>query len=246
LKLSISHPRTPPARLVLPALFMLLFPLGGMTRVLECGSSLVEVGSQQSAVGSRRADAYCLLPTADRLLLTDGQEGSAQGEKSGESNGEPHALLYKIVNFLILVGALGYLLWKPLGDFFRQRAQTITESLQQGRHALGAAHDRLSAIEARLANLDAEIRAFKDSAAHEMEADLQRLRQAAREESERTLTFARLQMEVATRAAGLELKRYTALEAVTLAEGIIRQRLDDQGRRRLVSRFIEGLGGRTN
>jgi F-type H+-transporting ATPase subunit b len=170
--------------------------------------------------------------------------GSPQDEKGAETNEEsPHALLYKFINFLILVGALGYLLRKPLADFFRQRAQTITESIQQGRHALAAAQSRLSATETKLANLESEIRAFKESAAREMETEFQRLRQAAREESERTLAFARLQMEMAARAAALELKRYTALEAVNLAEGIIRQRLEDQGQRRLVSRFIEGLAG---
>ena len=163
--------------------------------------------------------------------------------KNGEGEGEsPHELLYKIINFLILVGALGYLLRKPLMDFFRQRALTITESLRQGRHALSVAQDRLSGIEVKLANLDAEIRTFKDSAGREMELELQRLRQAAKEESERTLAFARAQIDVAARAAMLELKRYLAHQAVGQAEGLIRQRLDDQGRRRLVRRFVEGLG----
>ena len=224
----------------LPGLLVLLVSFSGLQSA---------VGSQQSAVSSQpsaasRSCVYCLQPTADRRPATGYcLLPTADPEAEGES---PHALLYKIINFVILVGALGYLLRKPLADFFRQRAQTITESLQQGRHALAAAQDRLSAIEAKLANLNAEIRAFKDSATHEMETERQRLRQAAREESERTLAFARMQMEVATRAAALELKRYTALEAVTLAEGIIRQRLDDQGRRRLVRRFVDGLGGRTN
>ncbi len=235
---------------------MLFLPLGGMARALECGSLLpltvqgfaTTEGKRQQAT-ALQSNGWGVLSAAvpPAAVLTAGQEGSAQGEKGREAEGEPpHALLYKIVNFLILAGTLGYLLRKPLADFFRQRAQTITESLHQGRHALAAAQDRLSEIEAKLANLDAEIRAFKDSAVHEMEAEGQRLRQAAREESERTLAFARAQMDVATRAASLELKRYTALEAVKLAEGIIRQRLDDPGRRRLVSRFVDGLGGRTN
>ena len=247
MKLSVFHPRTPPTLLVLPALVMLLIPFGGTARALACGSSLPLSVPKFPPAEAKRQQAATLLSSSWVPLLAGGPEGSDQGENSGGEKGEsPHALLYKIINFLILAGTLGYLLRKPLADFFRQRAQTITESLQQGRHALAAAQDRLSAIEAKLANLEAEIRAFKDSAAHEMETELQRLRQAAREESERTLAFARLQMDVATRAAALELKRYTALEAVGLAESIIRQRLDDQGRRRLVSRFVTGLGGRTN
>jgi len=221
---------------------MLVIPLGGMARALECGSLLPLSVPSFALPEARRQQAAALQSSGWAVLAADGQEGSLQGEKGGEAKGEsPHALLYKIINFLILAGALGYLLRKPLADFFRQRAQTITESLQQGRHALAAAQGRLSEIEAKLANLESEIRAFKDSAGREMEAERQRLRQAAREESERTLAFARMQMEVATRAAALELKRYTALEAVKLAEGVIRERLDDQSRRRLVERFVEGL-----
>jgi len=214
---SVFQRRTPPRVLfLLGFLALLMLPMRGMAGLSECGS-LLSVRSRQAA------------------LLQSPEKG---GEAEPES---PHEQIYKIINFLILAGVLGYLLRKPLGDFFRQRAQTITESLQQGRRALAAAEERLSAIEAKLANLDAEIQAFKDAAGREMEADLQRLRQAAGEESERTLSFARLQIDAATRAAALELRRYTAREAVGLAEAIIRQRLDDPGRRRLVGRFVEGL-----
>jgi len=245
LKLPVFHCRTLLASL---ASFMLLVLLCGFgVRQLAAAlpaESTTAAAARPPLVEARRQQAAALQSSIWAAMPADGQEGSPQGEKGGEAKGEsPHALLYKIINFLILAGALGYLLRKPLADFFRQRAQTITESLQQGRHAFAAAQDRLSAIEAKLAHLDAEIRAFKDSAAHEMGTELQRLSQAAREESERTLAFARMQMEVATRAAALELRRYTALEAVGLAESIIRQRLDDQGRRRLVSRFVEGLAG---
>ena len=136
LKLSVFHPRT------LPALLGLLALLGAVSGQQSA------VGSPQSAVRTRRSSAYCfgrLVPSAYCLrptaALLTGRLGASKlphsGKQGGEAEGEsPHALLYKIINFLILAGALGYLLRKPLSDFFRQRAQTITESLQQGRHAL--------------------------------------------------------------------------------------------------------------
>jgi F-type H+-transporting ATPase subunit b len=181
-------------------------------------------------------------------VLRDSSISSRQSATGNDEQGEaepepPHRMLYKVINFLILVLALGYLLRKPLAEFFSQRSQSIRKSLEEGRKALAASQERLSAIEARLGNLEAEIRGFKESAGQEMEAERRRLQQAAAEEAERTLAFARIQIEVATRAAKLELKRYTALEAVGLAQEIIRQRLDEPGHKRLVSRFVEGLKG---
>jgi F-type H+-transporting ATPase subunit b len=199
-----------------------------------------------SGSGGWEAPAAAIQPTDRPAGSTrKAQEGSTQGEKQGEAEAEsPHHLLYTIVNFLILAVALGYLLRKPLGEFFSQRSQSIRKGLEEGRKALASAQQQLAGIEARLGNLEAEIRGFKDSAAQEMEAERQRLRRAAGEEAERTLAFARVQIEVATRGAKLELRRYTALEAVGLAQEIIRQRLDDPGRKRLVSRFVEGLSSK--
>lgn len=92
--------------------------------------------------------------------------------------------------------------------------------------------------------LEAEIAAFKDSAAREMEAERQRWKQSSEEEGARILVSARAQMATALRAAKLDLKNYAAQQSVTLAEELIRTRLDDSGRRRLVTQFLASLGSK--
>jgi F-type H+-transporting ATPase subunit b len=162
----------------------------------------------------------------------------APGAAAKEENSEPpHALLYKTINFVILVGALGYLLRKPLSDYFRSRSAKIKQGLEEGRKALEASQARLREIEARLARLESEIAAFKDAALREMDAERQRMHQASAEEAARILESARAQTETAIRSARLELKRYAAGQAVGLAEQMIGSRLDDAGQRRLVTRF---------
>src|SRR5205807_8018036 len=95
----------------------------------------------------------------------------------------------------------------------------------------------LRAIEEKLRGLEEEISRFRAAAARQMEAERERLRQAAAAEAERILQFARAEIDNATRAAKLELKLYAARQAVELAEAMIRQRLDEAGQRRLVGRF---------
>jgi F0F1-type ATP synthase membrane subunit b/b' len=77
-----------------------------------------------------------------------------------------------------------------------------------------------------------------------MEAERQRLKLAAAEEAEKILQSARAQTEVAVRAAKLELKSYAAEQAVELAEEIIRRRLDEAGRKQLVSDFLTEVESR--
>jgi F-type H+-transporting ATPase subunit b len=169
-------------------------------------------------------------------LVTWGQ-GSETAAKE-ENSESPHELLYKIINFAILVGGLGYILRKPLTEFFTSRSASIRKSLDEGRKALEASQAQLKIVEDKLKGLEAEIAAFKSSAMREMEAERQRMQQAGAEEAARILESARNQTSVAVRAAKLELKRYAAQKSVTLAEELIRGRLDDSSRKRLVTQFV--------
>lgn len=173
--------------------------------------------------------------------LALGASANAEGEE--ESN---HETLFKVINFVILAGALAYLLRKPLATFFTARSESIRKSLEEGRKALEASQAQLQAVERKLQGLEEEIVRFKADSAAEMEAERERLRQAAAVEAERILHFARAQIDSAMRAAKLELKSYAARQAVDLAEQTIRQRLDEAGRAELVERFVRQLSQEPN
>ena len=159
-------------------------------------------------------------------------------ESEEEGKKERRELVYKFINLSLLVGALAYLLRKPLADFFAQRSASIRKEIEEGQKALEASQAQLKAVEEKLRHLEEEIAAFKASAGQEMEAERQRLKHAEAEEAAKILQAARAQTEVAVRAAMLELRIYAAQQAVTLAEEIIRQRLDEAGRKKLVTDFL--------
>lgn len=162
-----------------------------------------------------------------------------KGEEEGE--GQKHEALYKWINFLLLAVGLTFILRKPLAQFFAGRSASIRKSLDEGRKALEASQAQLQAVEEKLRHLEEEIAAFKASAGRETEAERERLRQAAAEEAEKILASARAQMETAAQAAKLDLRIYASQQAVELAEEMIRQRLDDASRRRLISQFMAKL-----
>ena len=159
-------------------------------------------------------------------------------EEGNERNNEA---LFKWINFALLVGGLGYILHKPLREFFSQRSASIRKSLEEGRKALESSQAQLAAVEDKLGRLEAEIKAFKASVARDIFAERERLQKETAVEAERILASGRTQIEATARAARVELKSYAAQQAVRLAEQMIRERLDDTVRRSLVSQFVEGL-----
>lgn len=163
-----------------------------------------------------------------------------------EGEGHEHETLFRWINFALLAGGLFFLLRKPLGAFFGERSASIRKGLEEGRRALEASQAQLKAVEDKLQHLQEEIAEFKLAAAREMGEERERMRQATAQEAEKMLQAARSQMDTAAKAAQLELRLYTGRLAVELAEELIRQRLDDAGRRRLVGQFLARLeAGRT-
>lgn len=167
--------------------------------------------------------------------------GRGLGAAAEEEEKSSRELLYKVINFAILVGGLGYILRKPLAEFFTSRSASIHKNLEEGRRALEASEAQLHAVEEKLRHLEEEIAAYQASAAREMEAERQRLRQAAEADVARILEATRAQMDALVRGAKLELKNHTALEALSRAEEQIRARLGQAGRERLVSEFVASL-----
>ena len=59
------------------------------------------------------------------------------------------------------MGALAYILRKPLADFFAQRSASIRSGLEEGRKALEASQAQLKAVEEKLQHLEEEIAAVQ-------------------------------------------------------------------------------------
>lgn len=152
-----------------------------------------------------------------------------------------HEERLKWINFVILAVALIYLLRKPLSRFFAERLDTIHEGLEEGRRALATSDAKLAEVEAKLKKLEQELADFRARSQVEMQAERERLRQAAERDAQRVMDFAQAQIEAAVRAAKLELKRYAAGQALELAESAIRRRLDESTRHQLVSHFMAQL-----
>ena len=168
------------------------------------------------------------------------QESEKAAEKP-ESFAEKHELELKWVNFLLLAGALGYLIGKNAGPFFAARSSNIRKDLDESERKRQEAEARAAAVDARLADLGKEIAALRGASQAEAQAANQRMAQHTAAEIAKIQANAEQEIASAGKAARSELKRYSAQLAVELAEKKIRDRMTPETQNALVQSFVRDL-----
>jgi len=153
---------------------------------------------------------------------------------------ESAALLFEYLNFAILAGAVLYALSKYLPKTFRENRKNIQQRLLDARTATQQAHERLAAIEQRLAHLDEEIAAISKQAEKDSVEDEARIKVSIEEERRRIVDAASKDIAAAASAAQRDLKRFAAGLAVDrAAQRIVLTEDDDRG---LLQEFAQSLG----
>src|SRR3712207_3317434 len=75
--------------------------------------------------------------------------------------------LWKVFNLALFVGALVYLLRRPIGESLRMRREGIRRDLMRAQEERNAALAKLEEVNARLANLDVEVARVREQAQQE-------------------------------------------------------------------------------
>jgi len=178
------------------------------------------------------AAALALALLAPAPLLAAGEAG----------HGTPWLdLLYKAVNFAILVGLLVYFLRKPVAGFLVRTARDAYEGLAGARRTAAETAAEVEAQKGRLAAMEQELQRMVADARTDAGEELQRLTTAANEQAAHIRAQTAVQVEQEVRKARLALQAQVAEETVRLAEETIRQRLDGTRQAELVDRYIDNL-----
>lgn len=164
----------------------------------------------------------------------------AQEEKKKEG-GESNVMMWKWANFLVLAGALGYLIGKNAPPYFRTRSAEIRRDMDNAAEERRKAEERAAAVDLRLANLETEIAALHTEAQQEVQAETERLSQHTAAEIAKIQARAEQEIIFAGKAARMELKRHAAELAVGLAEQKIRARMTPDAQDVLVRGFVRDL-----
>jgi F-type H+-transporting ATPase subunit b len=168
------------------------------------------------------------------------QESEAQKVKESTGateHGEP-ALIWGWANFLLLAGGLGYVIKKNAGPYFAKRSQEIRKGMMEAEAVRAESDAKVAEVDRRLANLQSEIEAMRRNAQQEAEAEHERVRREAAAEMAKIQGHLAEEIASASKAARLELRRYSAELALGLAEKKIAARMSPESQDRLVKTFI--------
>ena len=179
------------------------------------------------------ACAACALP----------QESPAPAHTNEAEAGDPW-IWWKWANFAILAAGLGYLIGKNVPPLFRKQSEEIQAALAESAKIRQEAADYAAGVEARLANLQSEIQKLREDAHAEMLAESERVRRETEHHVQRIREQSVQEIDLMTRAAKAELRKYAAELAIGLAEERIRFRMNPATQDQLVAGFLHDIDQR--
>ncbi len=177
-----------------------------------------------------------ILLTAPCFTAQEVSGKGAQIEERGEKD-----ILWKWLNFAILTGGLGYLVYKNGGAFFRSRTEAIRKGIEEADRLRRESEARVHEVEERVLGLEAEVQALRTRAGQELAAESDRLRRETEDGVKKIRDQAQQAIAAAAKAARREVQAHAAELAVGLAASRIRCRLTPEADARLVASVLDNL-----
>ena len=153
---------------------------------------------------------------------------------------ETAAHAFEIFNVSIVVLGIVIPLVRIMPRLLRGRSQKIQANIDEARRTTEDANKRLSAVEAKLANLDVEIGKFRSEVEQQILQDEQRGKAALEEESARIVASAEQEISVAAAQARRSLRTFAADLAIDRAAKQLVLTPDTD--RALIAEFVREAG----
>ncbi|MDO8644954.1 MAG: ATP synthase F0 subunit B [bacterium] len=150
-------------------------------------------------------------------------------------------MLWKLFNFVVFVGLLVYLLRKPLEQFWRCRRMQLMSQMESAKSQAMAAEKKHKSYEERLARIQEEteklIREFREEGDLEKEKILQETEAWRKRAEEEIKKIAEQEVKKAASA----LQKEATLLATTLAEKLIRDKINGEDQIRLMEQSLKQM-----
>jgi F0F1-type ATP synthase membrane subunit b/b' len=153
----------------------------------------------------------------------------------------PIGTVFRWLNFLLVIGALGYFIAKFGAPYFRGRAQAIGKAIGEANQTRTAAERELREASEKLAHIDREIEQERRTAERESAADRERIRALTKSELEKISQAGRAEIAAAERAGNQELRAIAAMLATERAAALIREEMNPVAEAALFNSFLAEL-----
>jgi F0F1-type ATP synthase membrane subunit b/b' len=164
------------------------------------------------------------------------QEGSPDAAAN-----TPVGTVFRWLNFLLVVGALAYVVVKFGAPYFRGRAAAIGKAIGESNQTRATAERELREASEKLAQIDSEIEQERRTAERESAADRERIRALTKSELEKISQAGRAEIAAAERAGNQELRAIAARLATERAAVLIHSEMNPAAEAALFDSFLEEL-----
>jgi F-type H+-transporting ATPase subunit b len=175
-------------------------------------------------------------------LLLVAAAAETEGGLGGPFALEPGLMFWTWVVFLVLLFALRKYAWPPIVRLTEERERKIAEQLADAERLNHEAQAALEEHRALVAGAREEAHGLINEAKALAEKERQNLIARAHEEQERILERARREIEQERDRAVTELRREAVELSLAAAARLIEHRLDQEGDRELVERYLSSVG----
>jgi F-type H+-transporting ATPase subunit b len=163
-----------------------------------------------------------------------------EGAKADPAD-SPVGIIFRWLNFLIVFGAIGFLIVKHGGAFFRANAKEISASIVEATAVKAEADRELAQAETKVHNLDRDLAALREEAQRNWAAERERLKASTVAEIEKINQAAVAEMAASERAAQQELRQVAAAMSVERAAALVTSRMNPEIRSKMFQSFLSKL-----
>jgi F-type H+-transporting ATPase subunit b len=158
----------------------------------------------------------------------------------------PTGLIFRWLNFLIVFGAITYLIAKYGGAFFSGNAKAIAASIHEATAAKAEADRELRVVETKIERLDHDVAEMREEARRNWAAESERLYASGQAEIEKIAHAAREELAASERAAQQQVRQIAASMAVERAAALVSSKMNAEVRSRMFQSFLRELGRGAN
>lgn len=154
---------------------------------------------------------------------------------------EGSLLLWQVINFAVLFGALSYFFYKPVKRLMNEREKKIRESLSEAEELRKKSETIEKEFRAKMTAQRVEIEEFHQKALIEQERLKKELKNKAVEEAERIITEARTLASEEKNALLKSVEDEIKEIALALAGKILEREIDEKNQKRMIDEALKSL-----
>ncbi len=177
------------------------------------------------------------------LVLSVGTAfASAEGAEGGGS-WSPWMLLWRVINTAALIAVLVYFLKKPMANFFSERRAQIQKDLEDAKEQRDRAERTIAEYEKKIGEMGRELDKMRDELRKAADVESEKVVANADRMAATMVESAKLAADQEVRKAKMILKNEAVGLAVELAESLIREKINEDDRKRIVEEYLVKVGG---